>query len=50
MLIARNNLNFHFNGFEITSKNPYFSIDALVWSIILNEKVERFSDEVYLFS
>ncbi len=39
MSIARSNLNFHFNGFETTSNNPYHSIDALVWSVIMSEKV-----------
>lgn len=38
----------HFNNLYI--EDPYQKIDALVWSSIFFEKVERYSDEVYLMS
>jgi Ubiquinol-cytochrome C chaperone len=40
----------HFFSDPKTSQNPYYKIDALVWSVIYYEKVERYSDQVYLLS
>lgn len=40
----------HFYSDPKTSLNPYYKIDALVWSSILFEKVERYSDTVYILS
>lgn len=40
----------HFYSDPKTSQNPYYKIDALVWSVIYFEKVERYSDQVYLLS
>lgn len=41
-------LRFHFSISNITKDNPYKGIDALVWSILFFEKVNRYGDEVYL--
>jgi len=30
--------------------NPYYKLDALVWSCIFHEKVPRYSDKVYRMS
>lgn len=37
----------HFFSNPKTSQNPYYKIDALVWSALFFEKVERYSDQVY---
>ena len=50
MLETNNSLlEVHFNRANLTKDNPYKGIDALVWSIAFAEKVERYSDEVYMF-
>ncbi len=41
-------LRFHFTKSNITKNNHYKGIDALVWSILFFEKVDRYGDEVYL--
>lgn len=46
----RNLLDFHFYINGKTHENPYFKLDALVWSNIFKEKVYRYSDKVYLLS
>lgn len=43
-------LSMHFKHSNLTKDNPYLGIDALVWSLAFTEKVERYSDQVYLFS
>lgn len=48
--LNRQNYEKHFYGNFKTSQNPYFKIDSLVWSTIFYEKVERYSDRVYLMS
>mmetsp|Transcript_17549 Transcript_17549/g.29612 ORF Transcript_17549/g.29612 Transcript_17549/m.29612 type:complete len:216 (+) Transcript_17549:1066-1713(+) len=50
MMAIRRNLDFHFfiNGKSVD--NPYYKIDALVWSSIFHEKVPRYSDQVYKMS
>ena len=52
MIIRMNNnaFSYHFNYNPKTKDNPYIKIDALVWAIVYAEKVERYADEVYLFS
>jgi hypothetical protein len=50
LAISRKTLHFHFNTHETTKNNPYINIDALVWSVALREKTERYSTEVYLFA
>lgn len=43
-------LRLHFGVSDITRNNHYKGIDALVWSILFFEKVDRYGDEVYLMS
>ena len=51
MLWQNNNiLKFHFIASDITKNNYYKGIDALVWSTLFFEKVNRYGDEVYLLS
>lgn len=47
MFQIRRNLDFHFfiNGKSVD--NPYYKLDALVWSSIFHEKVPRYSQQVY---
>ena len=40
----------HFFSDSKTSQNPYYKIDSLVWSALFYEKVERYSDHVYILS
>ncbi len=49
-MLNRENFEKHFFSNFKTSQNPYFKIDAMVWSTIFFEKVERYSDRVYLMS
>ena len=46
--MSRNTFDHHFKKNPTTSKNPYYKIDALAWSNIYLEKVDRYSPEVYL--
>lgn len=51
--VLRLNLNvfdYHFNKSPVTKENPYVKIDGLIWSTVFLEKVDRYSEEVYLFS
>ena len=50
MFAIRRNFDFHFfiNGKSVD--NPYYKIDALVWSSVFHEKVPRYSDQVYRMS
>lgn len=48
--LNRQNYEKHFFSNFKTSQNPYFKIDALVWSTLFYEKVERYSERVYLLS
>lgn len=50
MYATRRNFDFHFfiNGLSVD--DPYYKIDALVWSSIFHEKVPRYSDQVYRMS
>lgn len=50
MYAIRRNFDFHFfiNGKSVD--NPYYKLDALVWSCIFHEKVPRYSDQVYRMS
>lgn len=40
----------HFEGLEAGSEEPYKDIDALIWSCAFRERVERYGDQVYMFS
>jgi len=50
MYAIRRNFDFHFfiNGKSVD--NPYYKLDALVWSCIFHEKVPRYSDQVMKMS
>jgi len=50
MRLNRNSFEKHFQKNPITSVNPVYKIDSLVWSTIFFEKVDRYSDEVYMIS
>lgn len=43
----RRNFDFHFFINSKSVDNPYYKLDALVWSCIYHEKVPRYSDKVY---
>ena len=43
-------LHWHFLIYNITTENPYYKIDALVWSFIFREKIPRYDDRVYKMS
>lgn len=46
----RNNFDYHFYINGKTAENPYFKIDALVWSCIYHEKAPRYADKIYKMS
>lgn len=48
MVNNRNAFDRHFN--QLYKEDPYQKIDALVWSAIFFEKIDRYSEEVYLMS
>lgn len=48
MRLFRNLYDEHFKKVPRTSQNPEFKIDALAWTAIYHEKVDRYSPEVYL--
>ena len=50
LFAIRKNFDSHFYINGKTSENPYFKIDALVWSCIYHEKVPRYADKVYKMS
>jgi len=50
MYAIRRNYDFHFFINSKSVENPYFKLDALVWSCIFHEKVPRYSDLVYRMS
>ena len=50
MYAIRRNFDFHFFINSKSVDNPYYKIDALVWSSIFHEKVPRYSSQVYKMS
>lgn len=50
LFAIRKNFDNHFYINGKTAENPYFKVDALVWSCIYHEKVPRYSDKVYKMS
>ena len=50
MQALRNSFDFHFFINAKSVENPYFKLDALVWSCIFQEKVPRYSEKVYKMS
>ena len=47
MYAIRRNFDFHFFINGKSAEDPYYKLDALVWSCIFHEKVPRYSDQVY---
>lgn len=47
MTSARMIMDKHFNANPKSSRNPLFKLDALVWTKVFTEKIERYSPEVY---
>lgn len=50
LFAIRRNFDFHFYINSKSVDNPYYKLDALVWSCIYHEKVPRYSDKVYKMS
>ena len=50
LFAIRKNFDHHFYINAKTVENPYYKIDALVWSCIYHEKVPRYADKVYKMS
>ena len=50
LFAIRKNFDNHFYINGKTAENPYFKVDALVWSCIYHEKVPRYCDKVYKMS
>jgi hypothetical protein len=46
----RNMLNWHFYIYNPSVENNFFKIDALVWSYIYRERIDRYDDRVYKLS
>jgi hypothetical protein len=46
----KNMLNWHFYIYNPTVENNFFKIDALAWSFIYREKIDRYDDRVYKLS
>ena len=47
LFAIRQNLDYHFFIHGISSVEPEYKLDALVWSCIFHEKVPRYSETVY---
>jgi len=47
---VRRNFDFHFFLNAKSVDNPYYKIDALMWSNVFHEKVPRYSHKVYKMS
>lgn len=50
LFAIRRNFDFHFFMNAKSVDNPYYKLDALIWSSIFHEKVPRYSDKVYKMS
>ena len=50
LFAIRRNLDFHFFINAKSVENPYYKLDALVWSCIYHEKVPRYSEKVQKMS
>lgn len=46
----RRNFDFHFFINSKSAEDPYYKLDALIWSCIYHEKVPRYSEKVYKMS
>jgi hypothetical protein len=47
MRLNRNTYDVHFKKNARTSKDPYFKADALVWSTVYFEKIDRYDFDNY---
>jgi hypothetical protein len=47
LFAIRRNFDFHFFINAKSTDNPYYKLDALVWSCVYHEKVPRYSDKVF---
>lgn len=47
LFALRRNFDFHFFINSKSVEDPYYKLDALVWSSIYHEKVPRYSEKVY---
>ena len=47
LFAIRRNFDFHFYINSQSVDDPYYKLDALVWSCIYHEKVPRYSEKVY---
>lgn len=43
-------LHWHFNIYDCTVEDNYYKIDALVWTYIFREKIDRYDDRIYKMS
>lgn len=49
-MAIRRNFDYHFYINAKSVENPYYKIDALIWSSVYHEKVPRYSEKVYKMS
>jgi len=47
LFAIRRNFDFHFFINSKSVDDPYYKLDALVWSCVYHEKVPRYSEKVY---
>ena len=47
LFAIRRNFDFHFFINSRSQEDPYYKLDALVWSCVYHEKIPRYSDKVY---
>lgn len=50
LFAIRRNFDFHFFINSKSTEDPYYKLDALVWSCIYHEKIPRYSEKVYKMS
>jgi hypothetical protein len=50
LFAIRRNFDFHFFINSKSVEDPYYKLDALVWSCIYHEKIPRYSEKVYKMS
>ena len=47
LFAIRRNFDFHFFINAKSAEDPYYKLDALVWSCVYHEKIPRYSEKVY---
>ena len=50
MRLNRNTYDVHFKKSSRTSKDPYYKADALIWSTVYFEKIDRYDHDNYLMA